>query len=693
MTLDPAALQVLVSRLVGVADEMGAVLRRAAFSPNIKERADCSAALFTADGELLTQAEHIPVHLGSMPASVHAAIAALGSSLTPGDQVILNDPFAGGTHLNDITLVAPCFMGGRLLGWAANRAHHADVGGDAPGSMPADATDISQEGLRLPPVLLTDGVRAELMAATRTPDERAGDLDAQVGANVLGVERLAEIATSGAPLHEVADYAERRMRAALAEMPDGSWRASDVLDSTGPGQPPATVTVTVTIEGETITFDFTGTDAQRAGNVNAVEAVTISCVAFALRSVTDPTIPASGGALRPLRVIAPSGSIVAAVPPVAVGAGNVEVSQRVADVCLLALSQAVPDRVGAASQGTMNNVLIGGDGWVYYETVGGGQGGRPGRAGMSGVHTGMTNTRNTPIEALERAYPMKVLRYRLRRGSGGAGLAPGGEGIERDLQMLEEVTVSLITDRRVSQPWGLWGGEPGAVGENWLLPRGDESRAERLPDKCTIQLAAGDVLRMLTPGGGGWGRPPGPVEGLTIFGERDGSTVRIVDYDPTWPERFEVQRDRIARALGAVARRIEHVGSTAVLGLVAKPVVDIMVTVDDPDDDAAFLPPLTSAGYVPRVIEPEHRMFRTSARDVHVHLWRAGGDDERRHLLFRDWLRESGADRERYETVKRELAAQEWIDSNDYALAKTDVVAAIIERAEMWAMQTGWSLP
>jgi N-methylhydantoinase B len=263
-----------------------------------------------------------------------------------------------------------------------------------------------------------------------------------------------------------------------------------------------------------VTFDFTGTDPQRPGNVNAVEAVTVSAVAFAIRSVTDPTIPANGGALRPVRVVAPPGTIVSAQPPVAVGAGNVEVSQRVADVCLGALARAVPDRVGGAGQGTMNNVLLGGAGWVYYETVAGGQGGRPprggspARAGQSGLHTGMTNTKNTPIEALERAYPLRVLRYRLRRGSGGAGLAPGGEGIERDLEVLEDVTVSLITERRVSRPWGLAGGEAGAAGENWLLPGGDETRAERLLDKCTVRLRAGDVLRMLTPGGGGWGPAP-----------------------------------------------------------------------------------------------------------------------------------------------------------------------------------------
>lgn len=536
MALDPAALQVLISRLTGVAEEMGAVLRRAAFSPNIKERADCSAALFTPAGEMLVQAEHIPVHLGSMPASVRAAIDAFGGRLGPADQVVLNDPFAGGTHLNDITLVKPCFVDGRLVGWAANRAHHADVGGTAPGSIPADATEIQQEGLRIPPTLLDDGLRRLLLANSRTPQERVGDLAAQEGANVVGVERLAALA--GAPFAEVVDYGERRMRAALAALPDGTWRASDVLDSTGAApdqQAPAHVRLRVTVAGDAVTFDFSGTDAQSRGNVNAVEAVTVSAVAFALRSAVDPSIPANGGAMRPVRVIAPPGSIVAAQPPAAVGAGNVEVSQRVADVCLAALAQPCAGRVPAAGQGTMNNLLIGGDGWVYYETVGGGQGGRPNAPGMSGVHTGMTNTdhvdprsapgvpgqsgihtamtntRNTPIEALERAFPMRVLRQRLRRGSGGSGSAPGGEGIERDLQVLVDATVSLITERRVSQPWGLAGGGPGAVGENWLLPGGDEDRAERLPDKCTVRLSAGDVLRMVTPGGGGWGPPPSPT--------------------------------------------------------------------------------------------------------------------------------------------------------------------------------------
>jgi len=487
---------------------MGAVLRRASFSPNIKERADCSAALFTAGGELLVQAEHIPVHLGSMPASVAAAIAA-GLDPGPGEQIVLNDPFAGGTHLNDITLVAPCFVGGRLAGWAANRAHHADLGGMAPGSIPPDATEIQQEGLRIPPVLFGPAVVAIIEANSRTPVERRGDLDAQAGANAIGVERLAGIIAAGAPLPEVLDYGERRMRAALDTVADGRWQVADVLDSAGPRpsqQTPTTIRLTLTKDGDGICFDFTGTDRQRPGNVNAVEAVTYSAVVFAVRSATDPTIPANGGALRPVRLIAPPGTVVAAQPPAAVGAGNVEVSQRVADVCLQALASAVPGRVGAAGQGTMNNLILGGaSGWVYYETIGGGQGGRPGRGGMNGVHTAMTNTADTPTEALERACPVRVLRYRLRRGSGGAGEAPGGDGIERVIQVLEPATLSLITERRTSRPRGLEGGGAGAVGENWMWPGGDESARQPLLDKVTVELSEGDAVQVLTPGGGGYG--------------------------------------------------------------------------------------------------------------------------------------------------------------------------------------------
>jgi N-methylhydantoinase B/oxoprolinase/acetone carboxylase alpha subunit len=506
--IDAATLQVWISRLTGVAEEMGAVLRRAAYSPNIKERADCSCALFMADGTLLVQAEHIPVHLGAMPAAVRAAIDATTGEFKLDEQIVVNDPFAGGTHLNDVTFVAPVRApDGSLLGWVANRAHHADVGGMAPGSMPPDATEIFQEGFRIPPMRWTREVEALFLAASRTPEERSGDLDAQRGANQLGVRRFLELAPPPAILDEIVAYGERRMRAALRALPDGEFTFADVLDSTGSDSPgPATVVVTVTINDDEISFDFAGTDSQRPGSVNAVESVTVSAVAFALRTVVDPELPANGGALRPVHVHAPPGSVVAAQPPVAVGAGNVEVSQRVADVCLGALRQAAPDRVGAASQGTMNNVLIGGAGFVYYETIGGGQGGRPnGRAGMNGVHTGMTNTLDTPVEALERSYPMRVRRYALRRESGGAGIAPGGDGIERELEMLVDTTVSLVTERRVSAPWGVDGGSNGAVGENALLPGGVSEQATPLPDKCTLRVAAGDVVRLRTPGGGGCG--------------------------------------------------------------------------------------------------------------------------------------------------------------------------------------------
>ena len=520
--MTPAALQVLLASLTGIADEMGAVLRRAAFSPNIRERADCSAAVFTVSGELLAQAEHIPVHLGSMPASVRAALDAAPEP-RPDQHIVLNDPFAGGTHLNDITVVTPCFAENTLVGWVANRAHHADVGGMVPGSIPPEATSIVQEGLRIPPVVLTADVARLLEANSRTPIERAGDLDAQVGANRIGARRLAAMA--GAPFAEVLAYGERRMRAALEALADGTWSAADVIDSTGPRpeqQRPARIAVRVTKSGGRISFDFTGTDAQGGGNVNAVDAVTVSAVVWALRSVTDPTIPANGGALRPIEVVVPPGTFVSARPPAAVGAGNVEVSQRVADVCLAALAGGAPGRVPGAGQGTMNNLMVGGRDWVYYETVGGGQGGRPGGPpGMSGVHTGMTNTQDTPVEALERAYPMRVLRYGLRVGSGGTGAAPGGDGIVRDVQVLEPCTVSLVTERRLSRPSGRAGGGPGATGENWLIPRNDESRAERLPDKCTVELEPGDVVRQITPGGGGWG-PAVPSATPPASGRRRG---------------------------------------------------------------------------------------------------------------------------------------------------------------------------
>ena len=538
--LSPASLQILISRLSGVAEEMSAVLRRSAYSPNIKERADCSAAVFDPQGRLLAQAENIPVHLGSMPASVRAAIDRFGDAAEPGLQIIVNDPYAGGTHLNDITVVSPCLVPGpaggteQLVGWVATRAHHADVGGDAPGSMPADATDIAQEGLRLAPQRLTAEVRALVMSTSRTPTERAGDLDAQVGANAVGVERLAALA--GQPFAEVLAHGERRMRAVLAALPDGTWRFSDVIDSYGSGpdqQEPSVIALTVGVAGDTITFDFTGSQAQRRGNVNAVEAVTVSAVAFAVRAALDPTLPANAGTLAPVQVVAPLGSIVNARPPAAVGAGNVEVSQRVADVCFGALAEIETGRVGAASQGTMNNVLVGNDRWVYYETLAGGQGGRPpgaGGAGMSGVHTHMTNTRNTPIEALERSFPLRVRRLRLRRGSGGAGLHPGGEGIERDLEVLEAATLSLITERRVSQPWGLgWWRAGGGGGELAA------TRRRGVPGRPSARQVHGRARprgRGADPDAGRWWLGHRRATNLTVGSGFDGPQARCLGSRP-----------------------------------------------------------------------------------------------------------------------------------------------------------------
>lgn len=500
--LDPASLQILISRLEAIAEEMGAVLRRSAYSPNINERADASSAVFDPRGELLAQAEHIPVHLGAMPFAVRAVIDA-GLDLRDGDHVLHNDPFVGGTHLNDVTLVSPCFASGDLVGWVANRAHHADVGGAAPGSLPADAVDIFQEGLRLPPVVLTADVQRVFVANSRTPLERGGDLAAQIGANEIGIRGLR--ARAADPLHEIVAYGERRMREALRRLPDGVWTADDAIDSFGaaPAQrQPRLVTVRVAVQGEEITFDFTGSAAQTLGNMNASLAVTVSAVAYALRVAVDPTLPANGGALRPVTVIAPAGSMLNASAPAAVGAGNVEVSQRVADICLAALGQIPGCLKLAGSQGTMNNVLIGGDGWVYYETIGGGEGAGSDRAGDHALHTHMTNTLNTPIEVLERSFPLRVRTMRVHASSGGAGAHRGGDGIERAIEFLAPARVSLISERRTSAPAGAAGGQAGARGVN-SLERG--LHRQPLADKALFDVEACDVLRIATPGGGGYG--------------------------------------------------------------------------------------------------------------------------------------------------------------------------------------------
>jgi N-methylhydantoinase B len=511
--VDAISLEVIRNRLSGVAEEMGVVLRRTAYSPNIKERADCSAALFTPDGEMLAQAEHIPVHLGSMPASVLAVLEQYGDDVEPGTQFAVNDPYAGGTHLNDLTLVQPVYLDGAHLGWVANRAHHADVGGEAPGSMPAHAVRVDQEGHVVAPTVAITGddwaeeFRDPFLAATRTPQERLGDLSAQVGANAAGGARLVAVAMAygvdeyRALSQELLDYGERRMRAALAALPAGTHQFVDYMEW---GDDDLPIKASVEISDGSLHVDFTGTADQIEGNINAVEAVTRSCLYYAVRVATDPAIPANGGCYRPITLSAPAGSLVNPNPPAAVAAGNVETSQRIADTVLGALAQAAPERVPAAGQGTMNNILVGNNEFSYYETLAGGQGGRPTRPGQSGIHTGMTNTKNTPVEALESHYPFKVHRYGLRRGSGGAGLHPGGEGIEREIEFLTDATVSLMGERRRIPPWGLAGGRPGACGEDWLK-RGT-GEWERVAGKATFEVRAGDRLLVRTPGGGGWGR-------------------------------------------------------------------------------------------------------------------------------------------------------------------------------------------
>ena len=516
MTLSPVQLEVARHALAGVAEEMGIALRRSAYSPNIKERADCSAAVFGPDGDMVAQAEHIPVHLGSMPASVAAALQANGGALAPGTHVLLNDPYQGGTHLPDLTLVAAVGDGERLLGYVANRAHHADVGGAAPGSMPASATDIAMEGLRIPPIVVADsaGVREDVLglvaAASRTPAERWGDLRAQFAATHVGGRRLRELARArGADalaeaMGAVCDYADRRVRAAVAAMPDGSWTAEDSLEL----DVPATIRVRVDVDGDRIRVDFAGTDPQVPANLNAVYAVTLSCTWFVCRMLTDPHAPPNAGAYRCIDVEAPAGSLVAAAHPAPVAAGNVETSQRIVDVLLAAFAQALPDRVPAASQGTMNNLLIGAaspQAFSYYETIAGGEGGTPRRAGMSGVHTGMTNTRNTPAEAMELAYPLRVWRAELREGSAGAGLHPGGEGVVREIELLADATLTLQGERRRSGPQGRAGGGDGAPGRDTLIRGGHD--AEALAAKGTWHLRQGDRVRIETPGGGGWGAP------------------------------------------------------------------------------------------------------------------------------------------------------------------------------------------
>jgi N-methylhydantoinase B len=495
--VNAAELQVAVGSLRGIAEEMGTALIHSALSPNIKERRDCSTALFDPDGRLVIQAEHIPVHLGALPASVAAVRA---KDVRPGDVWVLNDPFLGGSHLPDITLVSPIHVDGELYGWAASRAHHADVGGMVPASMPADSTELHQEGLILPPSRLDDDLIDLIAANSRSGDERRGDLRAQLAVHRLAERRTAELVERrGAPwwrtaCAEVWDYAERRTRAAIAQMPDGRYESTETVEA---AEGDLTIRAAVEIDGEEVRVDFEGTDRQHGGNLNCPLAVTVSACCFVLRVIADPDAPASGGAYAPITVAAPEGSLVNAQRPAAVVAGNVETSSRITDCLMRAFGTAVD--APAQGQGTMNNLTFGSPRFTYYETIGGGQGGTPAGPGPSAVHVAMSNTLNTPIEALEVAYPLRVERYSLRAGSGGAGRHPGGDGVIRAITALEPCEASILSDRRRHAPRGAAGGKPGKPGSNRLNRR-------TLGPKARVRLEAGDTITISTPGGGGYGR-------------------------------------------------------------------------------------------------------------------------------------------------------------------------------------------
>ncbi len=566
MRRDPVELEIFKNLYHSIAEEMGAALRRTAFSPNIKERRDYSCAVFDGRGEVIAMGDHMPVHLGSMPMSVRAAIDA--GTMEPGDVVMLNDPFRGGTHLPDITLVAPVYVeGGNKRGreplrrplragprhrrprhtgpdfYVASRAHHADVGGAYPGSMGL-CREIYQEGVRIPPVkLLRRGERVEdvlamLLNNVRTPEEREGDLGAQIAACHTGADRIREVCSrygverAKRAAGDLLDYSEELMRAFLQSVPAGEYRAEDLLDGDGISERAVRIAVTVTIHraptkrrqdavatadedaGATrgrpiVTVDFTGSDPQVEGSVNAVAAITYSACFYVFRCLLAEDVPAAAGLMRPIHVIAPAGTIVNARSPAAVAGGNVETSQRIVDVLLRALAQAIPGRIPAAASGTMNNLTVGGidprtgEPFAYYETVAGGMGARPGKAGVSGVHTHMTNSLNTPAEALEYAYPLRVRRYSLRPGSGGAGRFRGGDGIVREIEVLSDCEVTLLSDRRARGPWGLAGGADGAPGKTFIT-RHDGS-IEPIPGKFSTRLRKGERITIETPGGGGWG--------------------------------------------------------------------------------------------------------------------------------------------------------------------------------------------
>jgi N-methylhydantoinase B len=503
------------------AEEMGIVLQRVAFSANIKERRDFSCALFDADGTLLAQAAHIPVHLGSMPASVAAVLHRLGT-LHEGDVAIINDPFAGGTHLPDITLVAPIHHDARLVGYAANRAHHADVGGTSPGSMTL-SRHIDDEGIRIEPSLLyCRGQRDEqllhrILTAVRTPDERLGDLDAQLAANHVGADSMRRMVARYGFDHvqryglALLDYADAFMSRAIAAIPDGEYAFEDVMDDDGVTGVPVPIRVRIRISGNRATVDLTDSADQAAGCINCPQAVALSAVYYCFGCLLDDSVPLNGGAFRGIDVITRPGSVLHALYPAAVVAGNTETSQRVVDVVLGALAKALPDRIPSASCGTMSSIALGTGAWTYYETIGGGSGAGPEWRGESAIQCHMTNTLNTPAEAIELQYPLRIRRFERAPGSGGTGRFAGGDGIVREIEALEPCEGTILSDRRSSRPYGLSSAEGGAPGEN-LLMRHDSVEPEPLPGKSRFTLRAGDRIRITTPGGGGWGSPHGTAD-------------------------------------------------------------------------------------------------------------------------------------------------------------------------------------
>ncbi len=545
MHFDPTTLEIYRALFTSVAEEMGIALRRTAFSPNIKERRDYSCAVFDSSGRVIAQGDHMPVHLGSMPMAVAAALREVDPK--PGEVVALNDPYAGGTHLPDVTLVMPVVRsplsvvrgrrpseglskrakqrttdnGQRTIFYVANRAHHADIGGATPGSMGL-ATDIYGEGLRIPPVrLVRNGtIDADMMrlllANVRGNIERRGDFEAQIGSLQIGANRLLEIVDRRGEretreyANQLISYSARIMRQVIATIPDGTYEAEDCLDDDGIDDKPVPIRVRIVIKNDRAVVDFTGSAPQVAGAINAVEAITVSAVSYVFRCLVGAEIPASAGLVEPIEVIAPQGTVVNALPPASVAGGNVEMSQRIVDVVFKALARALPARIPAASQGTMNNLTIGGidqrtgQEFSYYETVAGGLGARPTLDGMDGVHTHMTNSLNTPAEAMEYAYPLRVREYRLRRSSGGRGKHRGGDGVIREIETLVPARMSLLADRRKHGPYGLAGGEDGKTGTNVIVRDGQKIT---VPAKGSQDLKAGDRIRIETPGGGGWGKP------------------------------------------------------------------------------------------------------------------------------------------------------------------------------------------